>query len=90
MSGEETDIIIDYRKKHEEFRSVSDLYLVEGLSQESLSKLLFPHIRIDSQNELEDSEIPLSISLVDAVERRIWAMVGKLEEEGARVMTGFF
>jgi tetratricopeptide (TPR) repeat protein len=80
MSGEEIDIIIDYRKKHEKFHSVSDLYLVKGLSLESLSKLLFPHVRIESQNELEDSEIPLSISLVDAVERRNKNILEELRE----------
>ncbi len=80
MSGEETDIIINYRKKHEKFRSVSDLYLVKGLSLENLSKLLFPDVRIESQNELEDSEIPLSISLVDAVERRNKNILEELKE----------
>ena len=80
MSGEEIDIIIDYRKEHEEFRSVTDLYLVKGLSLESLSKLLFPHVRIESQNELEDSGIPLSISLVDAVERRNKNILEELKE----------
>ena len=60
----------DYRKKHEKFHSVSELYFVKGLSVEGLSKLLLPNVRIESQNELEDSEIPLTISLVEAVERR--------------------
>jgi fructose-1,6-bisphosphatase/sedoheptulose 1,7-bisphosphatase-like protein len=80
ISGEEIDIIIDYRKKHEKFRSVSDIYLVKGLSLESLSKLLFPYVRIESQNELEDSEIPLSISIVDAVERRNKNILEELKE----------
>ena len=80
ISGEEIDIIIDYRKKHEKFHSVSDLYLVKGLGMDSLSKLPFPYVRIESQNELEDSEIPLSISLVDAVERRNKNILEELKE----------
>ena len=70
MNREDIDIVMDYRKKHEKFHSVSELYFVKGLSAEGLSKLLLPNVRIESQNELEDSEIPLTISLVEAVERR--------------------
>ena len=80
ISEEEIDIIIDYRKKSKKFHSVSDLYLVKGLSPEGISKLLFPYVRIESQNELEDSEIPLSISLVDAVERRNKNILEELKE----------
>ncbi|MFQ5687327.1 MAG: fructose-bisphosphatase class II, partial [Candidatus Scalindua sp.] len=80
MNEEEIDIVIDYRRKNKKFNSVSDLYLVKGLSLESLSKLLFPHVRIESQNELEDSEIPLSISIVDAVERRNKNILEELKE----------
>jgi fructose-1,6-bisphosphatase/sedoheptulose 1,7-bisphosphatase-like protein len=80
ISEEEIDIIIDYRKKHEKFHSVSDLYFVEGLSLECLSKLLHPYVRIESQNELEDSGIPLSISLVEAVERRNKNILEELKE----------
>ncbi len=77
---EEIGIIINYRKKHEKFYSVSELYFVEGLSLEALSKLLFPSVRIESQNELEDSEIPLSISLVEAVERRYRNILEELKD----------
>ncbi|MCP4252283.1 MAG: fructose-bisphosphatase class II, partial [Candidatus Scalindua sp.] len=70
INKEEVTIIADYRRKNENIHSVSELYLVKGLSLECLTKLLFPRVRIESQNELEDSEIPLSISLVEAVERR--------------------
>lgn len=80
MSGEEVDIILDYRKVNKQFHSVSELYFVKGLSLESLSKLLFPNVRIESQNELEDSEIPLSISLVEAVERRNKNILEELRE----------
>ena len=80
ISEEEIDIVIDYRRMNKKFNSVSDLYLVKGLSLESLSKLLFPHVRIESLNELEDSEIPLSISLVDAVERRNKNILEELKE----------
>jgi fructose-1,6-bisphosphatase/sedoheptulose 1,7-bisphosphatase-like protein len=70
MKTEDIDIIMNYRKKHEKCDSVSKLYFVKGISLEGLSKLLLPNVRIESQNELEDSEIPMSISLVEAVERR--------------------
>ena len=47
---------------------------------EAISKLLLPHVRVESQNELEDSEIPLSISLVEAVERRNQNILDELKE----------
>ncbi len=80
ISKEEIGIIINYRKKHEKFHSVSELYFVEGLSLEGLSKLLYPKVRIECQNELEDSEIPLSISLVEAVERRYRNILEELKD----------
>ncbi|ODS32624.1 MAG: putative fructose 1,6-bisphosphatase [Candidatus Scalindua rubra] len=80
MSGEEIDIILNYRRMNKKFHSVGELYFVKGLSSESLSKLLFPYVRIESHNELEDSEIPLSISLVEAVERRYKNILEELKE----------
>ena len=80
INKEEIGIVVDYRKKHEKFHSVSELYFVEGLSLEGLSKLLFPKVRIESQNELEDSEIPMSISLVEAVERRYRNILEELKD----------
>jgi len=80
ISKEEIGIVIVYRRTHEKFHSVSELYFVEGLSLEGLSKLLFPKVRIECQNELEDSEIPLSISLVEAVERRYRNILEELKE----------
>ena len=80
ITKEEIGVIIDYRKKHERFHSVSELYFVKGLSLEGLSKLLFPRVRIECQNELEDSEIPLSISLVEAVERRYRNILEELKD----------
>lgn len=70
MNKEDIDTVVNYRKKHDKFHSVSELYFVKGLNMDGLSKLLLPNVRIESQNELEDSGIPLSISLVEAVERR--------------------
>ena len=81
MSGEEIDIILSYRRVNEKFHSVSELYFVKGLSLESLSKLLLPHVKVESQNELEDSEIPLSISLVEAMERRSDNVLEELREK---------
>ncbi|MBO1223456.1 MAG: fructose-bisphosphatase class II [Candidatus Scalindua sediminis] len=81
MSVEEIDIILSYRRANEKFHSVGELYFVKGLSLESLSKLLLPHVRVESQNELEDSEIPLSISLVEAMERRADNVLEELREK---------
>ncbi|KKM02925.1 hypothetical protein LCGC14_1779550 [marine sediment metagenome] len=81
MSVEEIDIILSYRRVNEKFHSVGELYFVKGLSLESLSKLLLPHVRVESQNELEDSEIPLSISLVEAMERRADNVLEELREK---------
>jgi len=81
MSGEEIDIILNYRRVNEKFHSIGELYFIKGLSLESLSKLLLPHVRIESQNELEDSEIPLSISLVEAMERRAGNVLEELREK---------
>jgi fructose-1,6-bisphosphatase/sedoheptulose 1,7-bisphosphatase-like protein len=80
INKEEIGIVTNYRKKHEKFHSVSELYFVKGLSLEGLSKLLFPRVRIECQNELEDSEIPLSISLVEAVERRYRNILEELKD----------
>jgi tetratricopeptide (TPR) repeat protein len=80
MSGEEIDIILNYRRVNGEFHSIGELYFIKGLGLESLSKLLLPHVRIESQNELEDSEIPLSISLVEAMERRAGNVLEELRE----------
>ena len=62
------------------FHSVGELYLVKGLSLESLSKLLLPKVILESQNELEDADIPLSISLVEAMEQRYKNILEELRE----------
>src|SRR3989304_4157241 len=89
MSGEEIDAILTFRnsksdfhyaKGNKIFHSVGDLYLVMGLSLESLSKLLLPKVILESQNELEDADIPLSISLVEAMEQRYKNILEELRE----------
>ena len=62
------------------FHSVGELYLVKGLNLESLSKLLLPKVILESQNELEDADIPLSISLVEAMEQRYKNILEELRE----------
>ncbi|MEK7789134.1 MAG: tetratricopeptide repeat protein, partial [Planctomycetota bacterium] len=62
------------------FHSVGELYLVKGLSPEGLSKLLLPKVVLESQNELEDADIPLSISLVEAMEQRYKNILEELRE----------
>ncbi len=80
ISKEEIGIVMNYRRTHERLQSVSGLFFIKELGLEALSKLLLPHVRVDSQNELEDSEIPLSISLVEAVERRNQNILDELKE----------
>jgi tetratricopeptide (TPR) repeat protein len=80
ISKDEIGIVMNYRRTHERFQSVSELFFIKELGLEALSKLLLPHVRVDSQNELEDSEIPLSISLVEAVERRNQNILDELKE----------
>ena len=80
INKEEIGIVMNYRRTHERFHSVSELFCINELGLEALSKLLLPHVRVESQNELEDSEIPLSISLVEAVERRNQNILDELKE----------
>ena len=89
MSGEEIDAILTFRNSKSDFHyargnkifhSVGELYLVKGLSLESLSKLLLPKVILESQNELEDADIPLSISLVEAMEQRYKNILEELRE----------
>ncbi|MBC8548125.1 MAG: fructose-bisphosphatase class II [Candidatus Brocadiales bacterium] len=80
ISKEETGIVLNYRRTHEKFNSVSELFFIKELGLEALSKLLLPHVRVESQNELEDSGIPLSISLVEAVERRNQNILDELKD----------
>lgn len=80
MSRMEINIILDERKKKKEFHSVSELYFVNGLGLEALTRLLFPEIKLASHNELEDSHIPLSITTVDAMELRTSNILEELRE----------
>ena len=80
ISKEEIGIVMNYRRTHENFHSVSELFFIKELGLEALSKLLLPQVRVESQNELEDSEIPLSISLVEAVERRNQNILDELKD----------
>ncbi|MFN3533310.1 MAG: fructose-bisphosphatase class II [Candidatus Brocadia sp.] len=80
IMGDEIDCILNYKRSHKKFYSVGELYRVEGLGLESLSKLLLPQVSVESQNELEDADIPLSISLVEVMEKRYKNMLEELKE----------
>lgn len=80
MTGDEIDHILRYKGEHKRFHSVGELYRVNGLSLEGLSKLLLPQVTVESQNELEDADIPLSISLVEVMEKRYKNMLEELKE----------
>ncbi|MCF6158586.1 MAG: fructose-bisphosphatase class II [wastewater metagenome] len=80
MVNEEIESILNYKKEKKVFHSVSELYRVQGLGLKSLAKMFLPYIRIESQNELEDAHIPLSISLVEAMERRYENIMDELKE----------
>ena len=77
---DEIDSILSYKRAHKRFHSVGELYRVKGLGLESLSKLLLPQVIVESQNELEDADIPLSISLVEVMEKRYKNMLEELKD----------
>ena len=79
-SGQSKESDFNYACGDKIFHSVGELYLVKGLSLESLSKLLLPKVILESQNELEDADIPLSISLVEAMEQRYKNILEELRE----------
>jgi hypothetical protein len=80
MTEDEIACILRYKNEQKRFHSVGELYRVSGLSLEGLSKLLLPQVTIESQNELEDADIPLSISLVEVMEKRYKNMLDELKE----------
>ena len=79
-SGQSKESDFNYAWGNKIFHSVGELYFVKGLSLESLSKLLLPKVILESQNELEDADIPLSISLVEAMEQRYKNILEELRE----------
>ncbi|MEK7804613.1 MAG: fructose-bisphosphatase class II, partial [Planctomycetota bacterium] len=76
----EIESILRYKLTHHSFRSVGKLYLIKELSLDCLLKLLHPPVKVESQNELEDANIPLSISLVEAMEQRYKNILEELKE----------
>ena len=80
MNTTEINIILDKRRKKKKFHCLSELYFIKELELESLTKLLFPEVKVASQNELEGSRIPLSITTVDAMERRTSNILEELRE----------
>ncbi|GJQ59569.1 MAG: fructose-bisphosphatase class II [Candidatus Scalindua sp. AMX11] len=80
INPEETMIILAYRKNRTIFDSIEKLYFAQGLNRNCLTKLLFPRVKVASRNEIEDSEIPLSISLVEAMEQRCKNILEELKE----------
>ncbi len=80
LSPEETVIILQHRQKRAQFSSVDELYFAKGLNRTCLTKLLFPRVKVASRNEIDDSEIPLSISLVEAMEQRYKNILEELKE----------
>lgn len=80
MLDDEVGAVLNYKRVHGKFHSVGELYRVKELSLEGLSKLLLPRVTVESQNELEDADIPLSISLVEVMEKRYKNMLDELKE----------
>ncbi len=80
MMADEIDCIIRHKSAQKKFQSVGELYRVKGLGLESLSKLLLPPVMVESQIELEDADIPLSISLVEVMEKRYKNMLEELKD----------
>lgn len=84
MMKDEIGCILSYKREYKKFDSVSELYRVKGLCLEGLAKLLLPSVIVESQNELEDADIPLSISLVEVMEKRYKNMLEELKEGSLR------
>ena len=80
INKKEISLILNYRKTNKKFYSIEELYLIKGLGLRCLSKIFFPDVKVESQNELEDSEIPLTISIVEAMERRAEIILEELRE----------
>lgn len=80
IDAEEARIILQYRKNSAKFGSLEELHFVKGLNCNCLTKLLFPRVKVASCNEIDDSEIPLSISLVEAMEQRYKNILEELRE----------
>lgn len=80
ITEDEIEVILAYRRERKVFGSVGELYLVKELGLDALTKLLLPRVIVESQNELEDADIPLSISLVEAMEKRYKNMLEELKE----------
>lgn len=70
IDQDEIMAIIDFRKKIGKFRSVRELFLIDALKIECLVKLLMPAVKVYAHNELENADIPTTISRVESVERR--------------------
>lgn len=80
IKQDEIESILRYKSTHHSFRSVGKLYMIKELNLDCLSKLLHPPVKVESQNELEDANIPLSISLVVAMEQRHKNILEELKE----------
>lgn len=83
FSIDENDIqtIVDCRRKRLKFFSVSELFHFKELGIECLVKLLLPVVKVEAHNELENADIPLSISIREAVERRYKNILREIEEK---------
>ena len=79
INKDEVITIIDFRKKIGKFRSVSELFLINGLKIECLVKLLIPPVKVYAHNELESADIPTTITRVEAVERRYKNILQEIE-----------
>ncbi len=73
--------ILIFRRKRKKFRFVSELYYTEGIGIECLVKLLLPKVKVEAYNELENADIPLSISIREAVELRYKNILREIEEK---------
>ncbi len=80
ISKTDVDIILNARVKKRKFDCVSEVYFIKGLTIDCITQLLYPNVKVASHNELEDSHIPLSITTVDAMERRASNILEELRE----------
>ncbi|MGR3218602.1 MAG: fructose-bisphosphatase class II, partial [Candidatus Anammoxibacter sp.] len=80
IEQKEINAIISFRTKRCKFMSVSELYLVQDITIDTLVKLLVPEVKVYAYNELETADIPISISRVEAVERRYKNVLQEIKE----------
>lgn len=70
VDKETGEAILSYRKEKKRLCSVSELYHIKGISSDVLVNLLMPKVKVESYNELESADVPVSRSVREVSEQR--------------------